>query len=185
MSLDIQLKAAWSKKAVPNPDQRLSDVKQLSAAPLTADEDVQTQLQQAEAGSTPLPVSGNPVVPPYTQAVTRGMALAALAILGKAGDANLDYVMPLLVNDNDGYCFNMSKLNLYQCLSVARPYYEDMYCLGLHIMDDTGQCVASEIGHPQPAPPPAGPVVASATPVNTTTTASAAGGPIAVSSTRQ
>ncbi len=45
----------------------------------------------------------------------------------------------------------MAKLNLYQCLSVARPYYEDIFCLGLHVMSDTGQCVAGSIGHPQPA----------------------------------
>ncbi len=78
----------------------------------------------------------------------------------------------------------MSKLNLYQCLSVARPYYEDMFCLGLHVMSDTGQCVASEIGHPQPAPPPSEPVVASAASVQGGATASA-DGPIAVRSTRQ
>ena len=160
MSLDIQLKSSWSKKPVPNPDQRLMDVKQLSVVPLTADDDVQAQLQQAENGSVPMTLAGPPVVPPYSQAVMRGMTLAALAILGRAGDANLDYVMPLLVNDTDGYCFNMSKLNLYQCLSVARPYYEDIFCLGVHIMNDTSQCVASEIGHPQLAPPPAPPEVA-------------------------
>ena len=163
MSLDIQLKAAWSKKPVPNPDQRLMDIKQLSAAPVSADDDLRAQLQQAETAASPLAVKGPPVSPPYSQAVMRGMALAALAILGKAGDANMDYVMPLLVNDTDNYCFNMAKLNLYQCLSVARPYYEDMYCLGLHIMDDTGHCVASEIGQPQAAPP-AAPVIATASP---------------------
>ncbi len=185
MSLDIQLKAAWSKKPVPNPDQRLMDVKQLSVDPLTGDDDLRAQLQQAETGSAPMPVSGSPVAPPYSQAVTRGMALAALAILGKAGEGNMDYVMPLLVNDNDGYCFNMSKLNLYQCLSVARPYYEDIYCLGLHALDDTGACVASEIGHPQPEAP-AAPVVASAAPVSlSATTASTEDGPIPVSSSRQ
>ena len=190
MSLDIQLKAAWSKKPVPNPDQRLQDVKQLSGDPLAADDDLRAQLQQAETGSAPLPVAGSPVVPPYSQAVTRGMALAALAILGRAGDGNMDYVMPLLVNDNDGYCFNMSKLNLYQCLSVARPYYEDIYCLGLHALDDTGQCVASEIGHPQQAPPPTSPEIASAVP-NVAPSASgaaaitAADGPVAVSAARR
>lgn len=161
MSLDIQRKAAWSKKYVPDPDQRLSDVKQLSASPIAADDDLKAQLLQAATGAAPLTLTGPPVVPPYSQAVVRGMALAALAILGKASDANMDYVMPLLVNDNDGYCFNMSKLNLYQCLAVARPYYEDMYCLGLHALADTAQCVSAEIGQPAPAPAaPAVPVAA-------------------------
>ncbi len=186
MSLDIQLKSQWSKKPVPNPDQRLMDIKQLSGDPIPADDDLRTQLQQAESGTSPMPVSGTPVAPPYSQAVTRGMALAALAILGKAGDGNMDYVMPLLVNDNDGYCFNMSKLNLYQCLSVARPYYEDIFCLGVHAMNDTSQCVAGEIGHPSPAAT-AAPVVAAAAPSGpgTTTTVSSAGGPITVSSARR
>lgn len=181
-SLDIQLKAQWSKKPVPNPDQRLMDVKQLSVAPLTADDDLRAQLQQAEDGSTPLAISGQPVAPPYSQAVVRGMALAALAILGRAGDSNMDYVMAMLVNDNDGYCFNMSKLNLYQCLSVARPYYEDIYCLGLHAMGDTGKCVASEIGHPQPESA-ALPVIAAALPSSAGVETS--DGPLQLSSDRR
>ena len=181
MSLDIQLKAAWSKKPVPNPDQRLLDIKQLSSAPAPADDDLRAQLQQAESAPSTVVVSGPPVNPPYSQAVIRGMALAALAVLGRAGDANMDYVMPLLVNDTDGYCFNMAKLNLYQCLSVARPYYEDMYCLGLHIMDDTGHCVAGQIGHPEPAAP--APLIAAAMPVSTGPLA--AGAPISTSAQRR
>ena len=181
MSLDIQLKAAWSKKPVPNPDQRLLDVKQLSSAPAPADDDLRAQLLQAESAPSTVVVSGPPVNPPYSQAVIRGMALAALAVLGRAGDANMDYVMPLLVNDTDGYCFNMAKLNLYQCLSVARPYYEDMYCLGLHIMDDTGHCVAGQIGHPEPAAP--APLIAAAMPVSTGPLA--AGAPISTSAQRR
>ena len=166
MSLDIQLKAAWSKKPVPNPDQRLLEVKQLSAAPIPVDDDLRAQLLQAETGAAPMAAGGPAVAPPYSQAVVRGMALAALAVLGRAGDENMDYVMALLVNDTDGYCFNMSKLNLYQCLSVAQASYEDMYCLGLHIMDDTGHCVAAQIGQPA-AMAPDSPVIAAATAINT------------------
>ena len=33
----------------------------------------------------------------------------------------------------------MSKLNLYQCLAVAKPHYEDVFCLGQHVLIDTGQ----------------------------------------------
>ena len=40
----------------------------------------------------------------------------------------------------------MSKLNLNQCLSVARPYYEDVFCLGQHILIDIGQCVVKGAG---------------------------------------
>jgi hypothetical protein len=43
---------------------------------------------------------------------------------------------------------------------VARPHYEDVFCLGQHVMSDTGQCVMIASGAPLPqvapvAPPPA------------------------------
>ena len=77
------------------------------------------------------------------------------------------------VNDGDGYCFNMTKLNLYQCLSVARPYYEDMYCLGLHAMADTGKCVISSIGAPGPAAPMTSAMITAAMPVSAAATSGA------------
>jgi hypothetical protein len=40
----------------------------------------------------------------------------------------------------------MAKLNLFQCLSVAGPEYEDVFCLGQHAVLDTGQCVAGAAG---------------------------------------
>jgi hypothetical protein len=43
-----------------------------------------------------------------------------------------------------------SKLNLYQCLAVARPNYEDVFCLGQHAMMDTGRCVIRAAGLPEP-----------------------------------
>jgi len=73
--------------------------------------------------------------------VVRGLAIAALAALGQAGDANVDQVMGLMSEPNTGMCMNMSKLNLYQCLAVARPHYEDVFCLGQHAMMDTGRCL--------------------------------------------
>ena len=169
-SLDIQLKAAWSKKAAPNQAGTLEEVKHLSATTLDPPEDVKARLTQASTGAAPLGLAGGMAAQqPYSQTVARGMAIAALAILGKAGDQDMPYVMALLVNDGDGFCFNMSKLNLYQCLSVARPHYENMYCLGLHAMADTGKCVRAAVGEPagfSPAPHPlatvGGPVAAAA-----------------------
>ena len=46
----------------------------------------------------------------------------------------------------------MSKLNLYQCLAVARPWYEDMFCLGVHAVTDTGECIAKAAGESLPNP---------------------------------
>jgi hypothetical protein len=176
-SLDIQLKAAWSKKAAPNQPGTLADAKQLSSAAIPADEAIKGQLLQASNGVQPMSLTPAGAQAPYSQAVIRGMAIAALAILGKAGDDNIAYLMPLLVNDGDGFCFSMSKLNLYQCLSVARPHYENMYCLGLHAMSDTGRCVMTSVGTPM--------AISSLTPTITSAAvpAAAASGPTAALST--
>ena len=56
----------------------------------------------------------------------------------------------LLVEPTGGSCLNMSKLNLNQCLAVAKPWYEDVFCLGQHVMMDTGKCVIKAAGLPEP-----------------------------------
>jgi hypothetical protein len=46
----------------------------------------------------------------------------------------------------------MAKLDLYQCMAVAGPQYEDIYCLGQHAMLETAKCVAGAahgVGAPQ------------------------------------
>ena len=43
----------------------------------------------------------------------------------------------------------MSKLNLFQCLAASRPNYEDMFCLGRHIVRDLATCSR---GAAMPAP---------------------------------
>jgi hypothetical protein len=151
---------AWSKNEVPGRDGRLALAKQLSATPLDADADLAAKLQQAVTGSQPLqtltPGAGGP---PFTPLVTRSLAVAALAALGYAEDANLEQVMPLTAEPNSAQCLNMSKLNLYQCLAVAKPHYEDVFCLGQHVMMDTGACLMKGVGMAEPAPPPPPPRV--------------------------
>nr|QQZ49789.1 hypothetical protein JKL49_23805 [Phenylobacterium glaciei] len=80
----------------------------------------------------------------------RGMAVAALAALGEGGDANVDTLMAVMAEPNVAFCMNMAKLNLYQCLAVSKPHYEDVFCLGQHIMMDTGRCVIKASGTPSP-----------------------------------
>ncbi|MGZ3305151.1 MAG: hypothetical protein ACXU8U_04755 [Asticcacaulis sp.] len=78
---------------------------------------------------------------PYSPTVTRALAVAAIAILGEGGENRAD-TLNQMISENDGSaCLGMSKLNLYQCLSVAKPYYEDVFCLGQHVLMDTGQCL--------------------------------------------
>ena len=166
-SYSIQLKSPWSKKPAPNQAAILEQVKLLSSSAITPADDLKAQLMGASDGSAALVLAGSPALGPQSQAVVRGLALAALAVLGKAGDEDMAYVMPLLVNDGDGFCFNMSKLNLYQCLSVAKPYYEDVYCLGLHAMADTGRCVKGALEPPDADPRLAATLVTAVTPVST------------------
>ena len=47
----------------------------------------------------------------------------------------------------------MSKLNLYQCLAVAKPHYEDVFCLGQHVLEDTGHCLMKGAGVAEPIDP--------------------------------
>jgi hypothetical protein len=68
--------------------------------------------------------------------VARGVALAALSVLGENGKAR-----SLMTEPRSGFCLRLAKLNLYQCLASAGPHYEDVYCLGQHAMIDPGQCV--------------------------------------------
>jgi hypothetical protein len=142
---DVQ-HSAWSKDDVPNPEVRLAAAKSLSATRLTpAREETDKLLKRvlAEQGSPPAYGASSPVV-------SRGLALAALAVLGQAGEENADRVAPLLTEDRGGECLKMAKLNLFQCLAVAGPHYEDVFCLGQHAMMDTAQCVIRASGVSQP-----------------------------------
>lgn len=79
---------------------------------------------------------------PYTSTVYRALTIAALSILGEGG-AERDAWLDSALTASDGpSCLGLSKLNLYQCLAVSKPHYEDIFCLGQHVMMDTGQCLA-------------------------------------------
>lgn len=166
---DVQ-RSPWSKKEVAGRDARLTLAKQLSATPVMGDTAETARLQQAVLSAGSLGVTGQAASPPYTPVVIRSMAVAALAALGFADDASLEQVMPILADPNAATCLNMSKLNLYQCLAVSKPHYEDVFCLGVHSLMDTGRCVLKSAGVAEPtdaptkltaaAPPAATPVSA-------------------------
>jgi hypothetical protein len=102
------------------------------------------------AGIGGLGIVGEPLQPPYTSVVSRGLTLAALAALGEGGEANAAILQSLLEEKTAAFCLNMSKLNLYQCLSVSKPHYEDVFCIGQHILLDTAQCVDKAAGAQAP-----------------------------------
>jgi hypothetical protein len=153
---DVQ-RQAWSKTNVKNTAERLEAAKTLSGTRLLAALADVEELRKASVGGAAMSLSGEPVAPPYSPTIIRGLAIAALAALGQAGEENLALTTPLLVEETADYCLNMSKLNVYQCLAVARPHYEDIFCLGQHSMIDIGQCVVKAAASPTPAfvePPP-------------------------------
>jgi hypothetical protein len=147
---DVQ-RQGWSKAEVPGRDARLSLAKSLSATPGLGEVAETTRLQSAVTGGAQMGFAPAEVAPPYTPVVVRSLAIAALAALGYADDASLGQVMPILAEPNAANCLNMSKLNLYQCLAVAKPHYEDVFCLGQHVLADTGRCLMRDAGADTPS----------------------------------
>lgn len=153
---DVQ-KSTWSKSSVLDRDGRLAAAKSLSATPALAESADVAVLQQASTGGQSLGLTPRAAPAPYQPIVIRGLAVAALAALGAAGDNNLSSIDALSADWATANCLNMAKLNLYQCLAVSKPHYEDIFCLGQHILIDTGACVVKASGAtlpPEPPPPP-------------------------------
>lgn len=148
----------WSKRPIADGAGRLARVKAMSAALfIPGDEDAGRLIQAATAPRDDggAGAEGGAVFTPVT---VRAAALAALAVLGAAGGddaARLDAVMH---EPKSGFCMKMAKLNLYQCLAVAGPHYEDVFCLGQHALIDTAQCVTDAAGGARA--PSASPVMA-------------------------
>jgi hypothetical protein len=136
----------WSKDPVADNAGRLAKVKAMSAAFFAPGDEDAGRLIQAATAPRDSGGSGGEGGAAFTPVTVRAAALAALAVLGAAGDedaAKLDVVMH---EQKSGYCMKMAKLNLYQCLAVAGPHYEDVFCLGQHALMDTAQCVAEAAG---------------------------------------
>ena len=149
---DVQHQA-WSKADVPGRDIRLALAKELSSQPSLGEVAETARLQTAVAGSGQMGLAPQSAQPPYTSEVVHALAVAALAALGYADDPSLGQVMPILAEPTGAVCLNMAKLNLYQCLAVARPHYEDVFCLGQHALEDTGHCLMKGAGAPEPVDP--------------------------------
>jgi hypothetical protein len=125
----------WARAKVPDAPGRLSRVKHASAAGYQPNREDPAELRAALA--QPVRRGG-----PASAAVTHGVALAALSVLGQEAQGR-----SLLSEPAAGSCLRLAKLNLYQCLASAGPHYEDIFCLGQHAMMDPGQC-AVEAAHP-------------------------------------
>lgn len=144
---DIQ-RQAWSKGPISDSAGRLARVKAMSAALFNPGDDDTGRLIQAataprDGGSFGFGGEGGASFTPVT---VRSAALAALAVLGAASDDDIDGLETIMVEAKSNDCMKMAKLNLYQCLAVAGPQYEDVYCLGQHALSDTAQCVNTAVG---------------------------------------
>ena len=141
---DIQHQA-WSKAPIAGPETQLAVIKsQSSHAYALTPKDTSRLMSTIAAWRTVGGTGGGGYT--STPIVTRGLALAALAVLGQAGEDQADRLAPLLTDADSAQCVKMAKLNLYQCLAVAGPHYEDAFCLGRHAMMETGQCIVAAAG---------------------------------------
>jgi hypothetical protein len=160
---DVQ-KQAWSKAEVADRTGRLASAK--AQASVQFDSDLsEADLRGHAATRRP---TGGPIEPHYSQSVIRAVAVAALAILGQAGPARNDAIGAVMQDPNINTCTRMTKLNLNQCLAVSKPHYEDIFCLGQHIMMDSGRCVIKASGQKEPYEARFVPTVKPNTPVKAT-----------------
>jgi hypothetical protein len=137
---DIQ-HAAWSKAMVADAPQRLAMVKTLSSRAFEPGEGDADRLFDAVSAHVEARPAGAP-----SPVVVRGLALAALTIAGAAGDESLETLTPVVSDARSASCMRMAKLNLFQCMAVAGPHYEDVFCISQHAMLEAGQCLAAAAG---------------------------------------
>jgi hypothetical protein len=140
----------WSKAEVPGRDVRMQLAKDLSSTPGLGEVAETSRLQMAVSTPGQITITAETASPPYTPLVIHSLAVAALAALGYADDNSLAQVTPILADPASATCLNMAKLNLYQCLAVAKPHYEDVFCLGQHVLTDTGHCLMKGAGVTEP-----------------------------------
>ncbi len=136
----------WASRPMEGREGRLEAAKTSSSLQMLPSAQDASLLFTAAHDGAGLELSPITLQPPYTQPVINSLAIAALAALGAGGDDFRTYTEALVVESNSEFCLNMSKLNLFQCLAAARPHYEDIFCIGQHIVSDLATCTAQSMG---------------------------------------
>lgn len=131
----------WSLQPVPDLATRADVIKRLSNSPRPSPGNETQRLDLMIAGEPPPGVDLDPATGRHTDLVVRAVALAALASIGQATDQDAPRLGWLTDDYYLDHCLAEAKLALFECLAVARPNYEDVFCLGQHAMKDTGACV--------------------------------------------
>ncbi|WP_374275387.1 hypothetical protein [Brevundimonas sp.] len=142
---------SWAVQHIADREGRLEAVRSVSGRPILPSATESARLLAAGNDGTGLGLGTARKGPPYTPAVVRSLAIAALSALGAAGEDWRANHLALTVEQNNEFCLTMSKLNLYQCLAASRPHYEDMFCAGRHVLKDIAVCSSAAIG-PGPTP---------------------------------
>lgn len=162
---DIQ-RQGWSKVEVADLNGRLAAAEAAASGEMASDPDALAQEKQSAAGAAAIPTAATPLSPPYTPMVAHALQLAAIAALGEARDDDADQLGILMADESTSSCLGSAKRYFHECLAVAKPNYEDVFCIGEHGLKDTGACLATAAGvelPPEPPPPP--PIVRTSKPV--------------------
>jgi hypothetical protein len=147
----------WSKVQVVDLPGRLAAVEAESTNGIAPAADEVPVLEKAATGATPLAITAQPLAPPYGALVARALQVAAIAALGEATDGEYDQLASMSNDLETELCLERAKRDLYQCLAVSKPNYEDIFCMGRHEMLQPAECVATGAGvalPPEPLPPP-------------------------------
>ncbi|MHB8529556.1 MAG: hypothetical protein ACYC8V_08625 [Caulobacteraceae bacterium] len=136
---------AWSKERVADGAARLAELKALSASPVSASPEDQARVRASLADFAG-DQSDEGEDSRFSPVVVDALALAAMAALGEARDGEGQEIQPLVSERASADCLRMARLNLFQCMAVAGPQYEDVFCLGQHALSDTGACVRAAAG---------------------------------------
>jgi hypothetical protein len=153
---DVQHQS-WSAAQVADAPGRLAAVEAAAAADMAPAAEREPILKRAATGEQPLALDAAPLPPPYAAMVERALQIAAIAALGEATDAEYDHLRSISADLETELCLERAKRDLYQCLAVARPNYEDIFCMARHEMLQPAGCMAAGAGvelPPEPAPPP-------------------------------
>jgi hypothetical protein len=130
----------WAVTPIPNREVRLATAKRISESRMLPSPEDSAQLFAAAHNGSGLSLPPGRGGPPYTPVVANALSIAALAALGAAGDEARPNTQALMTEASSEFCLSMSKLNLFQCLAASRPSYEDMFCVGRHIVRDLATC---------------------------------------------
>jgi hypothetical protein len=143
---------SWSLGTTSDRPQRLAQVKTLSGTrSVGTAAEMKRLMSVLGQGDAARPVEASYERPAASPIVTHGVALAALAVLGRAQDADSAKLDALMTDKYNSDCLHLAKLNLFQCLAVAGPRYEDVFCLGEHGLKETGTCLSKAATAPSAA----------------------------------